>query len=69
MVSGYPWATCAHVRTRRENELRIEVYDEDDDPLDDDPDFMGQVVLKGSGDEALPRSNMVSASRAPFLLL
>ena len=27
----------------RENELRVEVYDEDDDPLDEDPDFMGQA--------------------------
>jgi hypothetical protein len=42
------------VDTRRTNVLRIEVYDFDDSPVDDEPDFLGQVVLTGRGREALP---------------
>ena len=31
----------------------------DDSALDDDPDFMGQVILEGQGSEALPRKEVV----------
>lgn len=31
----------------------------DDSALDDDPDFMGQVILEGQGSEALPRTEVI----------
>ena len=42
------------VRADKMNELRLEVYDHDDDPVDQTPDFLGQVVLRGSGSDGLP---------------
>ena len=39
----------------RVNTLRVEVFDYDDSALDDEPDFMGQVIITGEGSEALPR--------------
>lgn len=31
----------------------------DDSALDDDPDFMGQIILEGQGSEALPRAEVI----------
>ena len=36
------------------NELRVELYDHDDDPVDETPDFLGQVVMRGHGRDGLP---------------
>lgn len=42
------------VRADEMNELRLEVYDHDDNPVDQTPDFLGQVVLRGVGSDGLP---------------
>jgi hypothetical protein len=42
------------VRADKMNELRLEVFDHDDDPVDQTPDFLGQVVLRGNGSDGLP---------------
>lgn len=42
------------VRADKMNELRLEVFDHDDDPVDSTPDFLGQVVLRGVGSDGLP---------------
>ena len=42
------------VRPTKMNELRVELYDHDDDPVDETPDFLGQVVMRGHGRDGLP---------------
>ena len=42
------------IEPMRKNTLRVVVYDYDDALFDDDPDFMGEVVLEGVGAQALP---------------
>ena len=37
------------VPTTGMNTLRVEVFDYDDSPVDDEPDFLGQVVLTVRG--------------------
>eukprot|EP01052_Picozoa_sp_SAG31_P019602 SAG31_NODE_1436_length_8345_cov_32.360660_6_plen_237_part_00 len=45
------------VYLRSENELRVEVFDYDDSAYDSEPDFLGQVILRGTGREAMPSTS------------
>ena len=42
------------IEPTRTNTLRVELYDHDDSVYDDEPDFLGQIVLTGVGAGALP---------------
>jgi Leucine-rich repeat (LRR) protein len=42
------------IEPTRTNTLRLEVFDHDDSVLDDEPDFLGEVIVTGIGAGALP---------------